>query len=146
MIKAALATRPEARDNGDVDLMFLAPGGQRWVWTRGCAADLDVTCIDSLHVSRVDRVTAAMGQLCGKLGLACRGHTFYALRHTFETIGGASRGQVAVDAIMGHSRGKGYENDSEVDEMMNSLAQPSPLKDGPERVPQTGHRRESSLD
>ena len=60
--------------------------------------------MESLHVSRVDRVTAAMGQLCSKLGLACRGHTFYALRHSFETIGGESRDQVAVDAIMGHSR------------------------------------------
>jgi hypothetical protein len=45
-----------------------------------------------------------MGQLLGKLGLVRRGHTFYALRHTLETIGGESRDQVAVDAIMGHSR------------------------------------------
>jgi integrase len=49
-------------------------------------------------------VTAAIGQLVSKLGLVRRGHTFYALRHTFETIGGESRDQVAVDAIMGHSR------------------------------------------
>jgi integrase len=45
-----------------------------------------------------------MGHLLGKVGLARRGHTFYALRHTFETIGGESRDQVAVDAIVGHSR------------------------------------------
>ena len=44
-----------------------------------------------------------MGHLLGKVGLARRGHTFCALRHTFETIGGESRDQVAVDA-MGHSR------------------------------------------
>ncbi len=31
---------------------------------------------------------------------------FYTLRHVFETIGGESRDQVAVDAIMGHERGE----------------------------------------
>ena len=63
------------------------------------------TYIEKLaRISRADQVTVAMGQLLGKLGLVRRGHTFYALRHTFETIGGESRDQVAVDAIMGHSR------------------------------------------
>jgi len=32
-----------------------------------------------------------------------KGRGFYALRHVFETIGGDSRDQVAVDHIMGHS-------------------------------------------
>ena len=103
--QAALESRPKPRDKADADLVFLTPAGQRWVWTRGNPADIDVTDIEKLaHVSRADRVTVAMGQLLGKLGLARRGHTFYALRHTFETIGGESRDQVAVDAIMGHSR------------------------------------------
>ena len=38
------------------------------------------------------------------LGLHQNGLGFYALRHVFETIGGDSRDQVAVDAIMGHAR------------------------------------------
>jgi integrase len=37
--------------------------------------------------------------------LAIKGQrTFYALRHTFETIGGEAKDQPAVDAIMGHIR------------------------------------------
>jgi integrase len=32
-----------------------------------------------------------------------KGMAFYALRHTFETIGGESRDQVAVNHIMGHA-------------------------------------------
>ena len=104
-IKTALGARPAPQDKADADLVFLTANGQRWVWTRGNPADIDTTDMETLaHVSRADRVTAAMGQLLSKLGLARRGHTFYALRHTFETIGGESRDQVAVDAIMGHSR------------------------------------------
>jgi integrase len=36
------------------------------------------------------------------LGIKRPGLSFYALRHTFETVAGDTADQVAVDAIMGH--------------------------------------------
>jgi integrase len=42
-------------------------------------------------------------KLLRELGIHRRGLGFYSLRHCFETYGGESRDQVAVDAIMGHA-------------------------------------------
>jgi prepilin-type processing-associated H-X9-DG protein len=49
-------------------------------------------------------VTKETSKLLKTLKIHRRGLSFYALRHTFETIGGESRDQIAVDFIMGHAR------------------------------------------
>ena len=54
--------------------------------------------------SWVDSVGAQFGKLLHRLGLKRNKLCFYALRHTFETIGGEARDQVAVDHIMGQAR------------------------------------------
>ena len=50
-------------------------------------------------------MTIVCRELRSELGPKRPGRNFYALKHTFERIGGESIDQGAVDHIMGHSRG-----------------------------------------
>jgi integrase len=84
-----LAIRPKAKDKADDGLMFLTCRGARWTKANK----------DGIHN---DAIGPEFAKVLRKLGLKRSRVSFYALRHGFETVGGGTRDQVAVNSIMGH--------------------------------------------
>ncbi len=96
-LKEALAKRPEPKDSADADLVFVTKYGKSWAKVAGkLREDNTPTPVDNPISKEMRKLLIALG-INGN-------RSFYALRHTFETIGGEARDQVAVDAIMGHIR------------------------------------------
>jgi integrase len=92
-LKDAIDKRRAAKDTAHEGLVFLTKYGDSWA---------------RLHTS-ANPLSAEMRKLLNKLKLHRPGLGFYALRHTFETIAGEGRDQVAVNAIMGTlSRASGF--------------------------------------
>jgi integrase len=85
-IGEALAARPAPKDQADAALVFITKYGLRWT-----------------KETRDNPVSKEMAKLLKDVGIRRPGLNFYALRHTFETVGGEARDQPAVDLIMGHA-------------------------------------------
>jgi integrase len=86
-LREVLAKRPAPKDPASAGLVFVTR--YRRPWAKATADN---------PLSRETR------KLLDALGIAGN-RSFYCLRHTFETVGGAARDQVAVDHIMGHTDG-----------------------------------------
>ena len=90
-VREAITKRPAAKDAADAGLVFITKYGSRWVRIGPKAP--------------VDSVGLEFGKLLRQLKLEREGRGFYAIRHSFATVAGESRDQVAVNAVMGHSGG-----------------------------------------
>jgi integrase len=88
-LEAAIAVRPKAKNKADDGLVFLTCRGARWTKTNKAG----------IHN---DAIGPEFAKVLHKLGLKRSRVSFYALRHGFETVGGGTRDQIAVNSIMGH--------------------------------------------
>lgn len=86
-LQAAIAARPKTKDPETAGLLFLTKYGQAWA--------------KSTSDNPIAKETR---KLLDELKLHRPGLGFYTLRHVFDTIGGETRDQPAVDLIMGHAR------------------------------------------
>jgi integrase len=85
-LRAAIARRPTPRTEDAARLVFLTHAGDSWAKE---TAD--------------NPISKETIKLLRKVKIYRPGLNFYALRHTFETIGGETDRQAAVDHIMGHT-------------------------------------------
>src|SRR5204863_146115 len=84
-LKVVLVKRPEPKDDAHKPLLFITKYRDSW-FKEG--AD--------------NPVTKEFRKVLNTLEIHAPGKGFYTLRHTFATIGGAAKDQVAINALMGH--------------------------------------------
>lgn len=84
-LRDALANRPQPKDPADAGLVFLTVRGASWH-----------KAINDCPIGK------EMKKLLNALNIN-GARNFYATRHSFETVGGETKDQVAVNSIMGHA-------------------------------------------
>lgn len=101
-LQAVIAARRTPRDPEHAGLVFLTRLGQPWV-RYGLVETPDENGKMKAKGAADDAISKETAKLLKVMGISRRGVNFYALRHSFETIAGGCRDQLAVDFAMGHA-------------------------------------------
>ena len=96
-IQRALKTRPKPRDPAHGNLVFLT-----WKGAPYCRVADQAEAMRDGNVEWCSMLGIMMRRALEKLGMKQGKLSFYALRHTFETVAGNTKDRIAVDCIMGH--------------------------------------------
>ncbi len=88
-LRDSIAARPAARDPKDDQKVFLTRSGRPWVKVTANGANDDA-------------IAKEFSKVLQDLKMKRPGLNFYALRHTFQTVGESAGDLVAVRSIMGH--------------------------------------------
>ena len=95
-LREVLAKRPKPKNPTHGTLIFVTKYGKPWAKDASSASPI------SAAFRKLTRATKLKRE--GRKRMIYRqGLTFYALRHTFQTVGDGSRDAVAVRAMMGHA-------------------------------------------
>ena len=89
-LRVVLESRPQPKSEDDADRVFLTNRGRPFLVIRDDGR-------------RTDKIGTRFGNLLRKSDFNRKGLGFYALRHTFQTVGDEAKDPIATASIMGHA-------------------------------------------
>jgi integrase len=101
-LQEALAARPRPKKEEDAELVFVTKYGGPWVKQIVEQVAAEEGDRPEVKARLDDGISKATRKLLDGLGIN-GGRNFYTIRHVFETVGGETRDQPAVDFLMGHT-------------------------------------------